>query len=87
MINNLVFTGLNKMRKEDTERLLKVFLQNELGISYHIEFCQSPRGKSPIVARFIYHKDLQDVLNNAYNFRYTPYGIRQQFPKEIEDRM
>ena len=26
------------------------------------------------------------MLNNAYRLRNTPYGIRQQFPREIEDR-
>jgi len=26
------------------------------------------------------------MLNNAYWLRNTPYGIRQQFPREIEDR-
>jgi hypothetical protein len=38
-----------------------------------------------IVARFIHFNDLQYVLNNAYRFRNTAYGI-QQFPREIEDR-
>jgi hypothetical protein len=45
----------------------------------------TPRGKRPIVARFIHFNDLQYVLNNAYRFRNTAYGI-QQFPREIEDR-
>jgi hypothetical protein len=48
-------------------------------------FSHKPRGKRPIVARFLYHSDLQYGLNNAYQLRNTPYGIRQQFPKEIDD--
>ena len=65
-----------------------VFVQNELGtcITYHRElgnvhrFSPSPRGRLPIVARFIYYKDLQGMLDNACNLRHTSYGIRRQFP-------
>ena len=49
-------------------------------------FSHKPRGKRPIVARFIHFNDSQYVLNNAYRLRNTPCGIRQQFPREIEDR-
>ena len=70
---------------------LITFLYKEIGVDYRIEFgnvhrfSHKPRGKRPIVARFLYHSDLQYVLNNAYQLRNTPYGIRQQFPKEIKD--
>ena len=92
MKNNLIFTGLHEVRDENTERLLRVFLQNEIGINYNIEFgnvhrfSYKPTGKRPIVARFLYHSDLQSVLDNAYKLKGKPYGIRQQFPREIEDR-
>lgn len=91
MKNNLIFTGLYEVRNENTEDLLRAFLRNEIGIDYHIEFGNvhrfgyNPRGRRPIVARFLYHNDLQYVLDNAYRLRNSPYGIRQQFPKEIED--
>lgn len=91
MKNNLIFTGLWEVRNENTEELLRTFLYQELGIEYRIEFgnvhrfSHKPRGKRPIVARFIYHSDLQFVLESAYRLRNTPYGIRQQFPREIED--
>ncbi|CAC5376126.1 unnamed protein product [Mytilus coruscus] len=91
MKNNLIFSGLYEVREENTEELLRTFLHREIGIDYRIEFgnvhrfSNYPRGKRPIVARFLYFSDLQYVLNNAYKLRNTQYGIRQQFPKEIED--
>ena len=92
MKNNLIFTGLWEVRDENTEDLLRTFLYRELGIEYRIEFgnvhrfSHKPRGKRPIVARFIYHRDLQYVLECAHRLRNSPYGIRQQFPKEVEDK-
>lgn len=45
------------------------------------------RGKDRlIVARFLYHGDLVHVLKNAHKLQGKPYGIHEQFPKEIEDR-
>ncbi|CAC5425339.1 unnamed protein product [Mytilus coruscus] len=72
MKNNLVFTGLYNVRDENTEELLR--------------FGRYQGGRRPIVTRFLYHCDLQYVLDNAYRLRNTRYGIKQQFPKEIEDR-
>ncbi|CAG2245019.1 unnamed protein product [Mytilus edulis] len=92
MKNNLIFTGLYGVRDENTEELLRGFLYNEIGIDYKIEFGnvhrfgRSQRGMRPIVARFLYQSDLQYVLENAYRLHNTRYGIKQQFPKEIEDR-
>ncbi|VDI28781.1 Hypothetical predicted protein [Mytilus galloprovincialis] len=91
MKNNLFFSGLCEVREENTEELLRTFLHREIGIDYQIEFgnvhrfSNYPRGKRPIVARFLYFSDLQYVLKNAYKLRNSQYGIRQQFPKEIED--
>lgn len=92
MRNNLIFSGLHEVREENTEILLRDFLEKEIGIDYRIEFGnvhrfgKGPRGRRPIVARFLYFYDLQYVLNNAYRLKGTPYSIHQQFPKEIEDR-
>ncbi|CAC5397631.1 unnamed protein product [Mytilus coruscus] len=91
MKNHLVFTGLHNVRDENTEELLRCFLYNELGVDYKIEFGNVHRfgryqsGGRPIVARFLYHCDLQYVLDNAYRLRNTRYDIKQLFPKEIED--
>jgi len=71
---------------ECTEDLLRDFLYSELGIDYKIEFGNVHRfgrnawGRHPIVARF-----LQYVLDNAYKLRNRPFGIKQQFPQEIEN--
>lgn len=92
MKNNLIFTGLHRVRNEDTEQLLRCFLYNELGVDYKIEFGNVHRIKSrgdyrraPIVARFLYHKDLDYVLSIANRLKGKPYGIREQFPAEIEE--
>jgi len=91
MKNNLIFTGLHRVQNEDTEELLRCFLYNELGVDYKIEFGNVHRFKtrgdyrrSPIVARFLYRKDLDYVLSIANRLKGKPYGIREQFPPEIE---
>lgn len=91
MKNNLIFTGLHRVLNEDTEELLRCFLYHELGIDYKIEFGNVHRFKTPgdnrtapIVARFLYHRDLEYVLSIANRLKGKPYGIREQFPPEIE---
>ena len=92
MKNNLIFTGLHEVSNEYTEDLLRDVLYSELGIDYKIEFGNVYRfgrnacGRRPIVARFVYFADLQHVLDSAYKLRNRPFGIKQQFPQEIENR-
>ena len=93
MKNNLIFTGLNRVQNEDTEDLLRGFLHHELEINYRKKFGNIHRFKRsgdnrrpPIVARFLYHSDLRFVLKNANKLRGKPFGIREQFPFEIEQR-
>lgn len=94
MKNNLIFTGLHRVPNENTEDLLRCFLYNELGIDYKIEFGNVHRFKTrggdnrraPIVARFLYHVDLEHVLSIANRLKGTQYGIREQFPQEMENR-
>ena len=93
MKNNLIFTGLYRIRDEDTEELLRSFLYKELGIQYDIQFGNVHRFKTrgdnrraPIVARFIYRRDFEYVLSIAHRLKGKPYGIREQFPAEIEQR-
>jgi hypothetical protein len=40
----------------------------------------------PIVARFLYHKDLRLVLDRTKWPKNTPFGIHEQFPNAIEER-
>jgi len=92
MKNNLIFTGLHEVQNENTELLLRQFLEAEIGIDYKIEFGnvhrfgRGSRGRRPIVARFLYFADLQYVLDIAYRLKGKPFGIQQQFPPEIEAR-
>ena len=93
MKNNLIFTNLAEQPTENVERKLRTFLFEQLGIEHNIQFGnihrfgrrQNDRPR-PIVARFIYHKDLRCVLENATWLKNTPFGIQEQFPKIIEDR-
>ena len=93
MKNNLIFTNLLEHPEEDTERKLRIFIHDELGIEHHIAFGNVHRfGKKtngkirPIVARFIHHRDLRQVLDNATWLRDTRFGVHEQFPKVIEDK-
>lgn len=93
MKNNLIFTNLLEQLNEDTESKLKAFLFDQLGIEHDIHFGNVHRfgrrqnGKiRPIVARFIYHRDLDLVLSEARWLKNTSWGIHEQFPKAVEDR-
>lgn len=93
MKNNLVFTGLREQRDENTEDKLRDFIRNELHIEQRIEFGNVHRfqkhvfGRNrPIVARFLYNQDRQDVKNRGYMLRGTRFGINEQFPAPIEER-
>ena len=93
MKNNLIFTNLAEQPTEDVEIKLRTFIFEKLGIEHKIEIGNVHRfGKRyndrprPIVARFLYHKDLRMVLDQATWLKNTPFGIHQQFPKPIEDK-
>ena len=93
MKNNLIFSGIRYTPNEDTEYVLRNFLSDELDIHYRISFGNVHRfgkpglnGVRPIVARFVYRVELEQVLQNAYRLKGKPYGINEQFPKEIEDK-
>ena len=91
---NLVFTGLGKEPpREETEAKLRQFLKIELDINDDFPLANVHRfGRfyrwkpRPIVARFVYQRDLDLVLDNAYQLKGSPFGVRQQFPAAIEDR-
>lgn len=94
---NLIFTGHTEHYDEDTEYIIRSFLKNELRIKYHISLGNvhrfghgAPPGRGrkgrprPIIARFIYMKDLEAVLSNGYRLKGTMFGINRQFPEPIE---
>ena len=91
MKNNLIFSGLAENNNENTEEVLRGFICNELGIDFTIEFGNVHRfGKHydkkprPIVARFLYYKDLSMVKAKANRLKGKPYGINEQFPADVE---
>jgi hypothetical protein len=81
-----------EVNNENTEDLLRDFLYIELGIDYKIEFGNVHRfgrnawGRRTSVAQFLYFADLQYTLDNVYKLRNRPVGIKQQFPRKIENR-
>ena len=80
---NLVFTGLKETSYENTEENLRfgpITPENE---NMRRKFYQIHR---PIVARFIYHRDLAYVLENAKKLKGKPFTINQQFPLEVENK-
>ena len=93
MKNNLIFTGLKYSQNENCEEKLRSFLYHELGIEHKIELGnvhrikgRSHNGGRPIVARFIFRKNLELVISKGYLLRNTPFGIKEQFPEVIEKR-
>ena len=93
MKNNLVFTCLYQSQSENCENKLRGFIRQELEIDHYIEFGNihgfGRRGANnarPIIARFIYHNDLQMVLQNAHKLKESSFGISEQYPAEINNR-
>lgn len=94
---NLVFNGIIEDAHENTENVIRSFIHQELRIHHRLEFANvhrfgsgAPTGRNrnarrrPIVARFIYHRDLEMVISNAYRLKGTNFTIKRQFPEAIE---
>ncbi|MCG8046716.1 MAG: hypothetical protein N0E48_13935, partial [Candidatus Thiodiazotropha endolucinida] len=101
MRDNLIFTGISEVdlgdnEYENVEKSLSEFFQNEMGISRRIEFHRvhrlgaykgPEREPRPIIAKFEHFKDREFVRSEAPKcLRGKPFGVREQFPKIIEDR-
>ena len=91
MKNNLIFSGIKYNPNENCEALIHDFIYRELNITYRVALGNIHRfgkpglnGARPIVARFIYRRELEHVLQNARNLKGKPFGISEQFPAEIE---
>ncbi|XP_062572580.1 putative leucine-rich repeat-containing protein DDB_G0290503 [Saccostrea cucullata] len=88
---NLIFSGIHENVPENTEETLRGFLAEELDIDYDIEFTvvhrfgqKNNKRNRPIVAKFIYQRDLDYVLQCAYKLKGKTFQINRQFPDEIE---
>ena len=93
MKNNLVFSGLEYQKDESCEDKLRSFLYHELDIKFHVEFGNVHRfgkpglnGVRPIVARFLYRRQLETVLSNAYRLKGKKFGIDEQLTLEVEKK-
>lgn len=101
MRDNLLFTGieepeLQENEFEDTENTLNQFLSREMNISRAIPFHRvhrlGPADRNQtyprhIVAKFEHFKDRESVRRAApKTLKNKPFGVREQFPKEIEDK-
>lgn len=100
MRDNLIFTGITEPDSiegsfEDTEDTLCDFLKREMKIETPISFHRVHRINSserndsprPIVAKFEHFKDRELVRTAApKTLKDKPYGVREQFPKVIEER-
>ena len=95
-IAEIKYTEVNQY--ENTEQTLRKFLAEEMGIHKPIEFARvhrlgiydeltaetSPR---PIIAKFERFKDREHVRSlAAETLRGSNFGIREQFPKTIEEK-
>jgi hypothetical protein len=94
MRDNLVFDGIPETNDEDAEQVLTNFIKEELNITDNTEFHTvhrmgrkgGPRHR-PIVAKFVMFKDRECVQRAASRSLINkPYGINEQFPKEINER-
>ena len=102
MRDNLIFTGIDEAQLgegegfEDVEQTLCRFLQTEMGIENQISFHRVHRlgaykaqqlDARPIIAKFERFKDRELVRAAApRTLKGKSYGVREQFPKIIEDR-
>ena len=80
---------------EDTEEILRGFLQHELGFvdAQSVEFQRVHRtGKSkdgkprPILARFLRYKDVQKILSLGHRLKETEFQMFRDLPTEIVKR-
>lgn len=100
MRENLLFTGIPESEsidagdREDSESVLRDFLCNKMNITDDIKFDRVHRlGRQnyqqnyprPLIAKFHQYKDRERIRLTAPKvLRGTPYGVREQFPAEIE---
>ncbi|CAG2229204.1 unnamed protein product [Mytilus edulis] len=93
MKTNLIFTGIQFHPEENTEDKLNSFIKQKLKIDKRVNFVcvhrfgkRGHRGNRPILAKFVSIKDKEIVLKNGYKLKETQFGVKEQFPKEIEQQ-
>lgn len=93
MKENLVFSGLPYQKNEMCTIKIQNFLRQELGFTYGVSLAKAHRfgkvglnGVRPIIVKFLYRTELEDVLRSKCRLRGKPYGINEQYPLEIEKK-
>ena len=91
---NLIFENIPETASqyENCDTTLKVFFAEKLGLVHNIRFQRVHRlgqksqtnGVRPIIARFVYFPDREEVWRARSNLKGTNYRIREDFPEEIE---
>ena len=94
---NIKFTNIEESteiggRNEDTEEVLRTFLERDLGYreARNVEFqCVHRIGKSkdgnprPILARFLRYKDCQQIFSLGHRLKGTNFQMFRDLPQEI----
>ena len=90
MRDNLVFYNLPENKDENTTEIVLKTINDNLGMDMKIDRSHrlgKPRQDAtklrPIVAKFNYYQDREQILKNAQKLQGTKIGIGEQFPDEI----
>lgn len=93
MNTNLIITGIDYSKDEDTEEKLNAFMKEKLNIDNSFDYVsvhrfgkKNRRGTRPILAKFLRMKDKETVMKNSFKLKGKNLRIQEQFPKEIEQR-
>lgn len=96
MRDNLLFHRIPEERDENCTETLLQFMEEKLHITnardeiklhraHRIGTYKSDKTR-PIVAKFVLYTDRERVRKSSKELQGTPYGISEQYPKEIMDR-
>ena len=92
---NLIFTGIEESRDEDSEEVVKNFIEKQLKVEDDVQLANVHRiggvdkrkkGPRPIIAKFIFYKDMVKVKKAGRNLQGTRYGMNEQYPEDVEKR-
>lgn len=93
MRDNLLFFKLPEEKDENCEQKVLDFVEEKLGIANAKSDIKLQRAHRigrfnkdkirPVVAKFAFYPDRERVRKNASKLKDTPYGIAEQYPREI----
>ncbi len=97
MRDNLIFSGIPEQTPDDPETNIKTFMTTHLNLPpdtvNNITFHRvhrlgkpSTKGPRPIIAKFEHFKHKELVKSKGKELKGKPYGLNDQYPKEINER-